>query len=123
MVQPVIGNMNEDGWEVYEGINFKRNYLKNHSKELNEIISNKKSHWKGISSTNRKMMVLSDLESLNHVFKNFRSLYNAFDQMLSTRLRKIPYLEEVRLDSMALLANIGYVQEQEPHRDYSSLKK
>ena len=39
------------------------------------------------------------------------------------RLRKIPYLEEVQLDNMALLANIGIVKEQEPHRDFSSIKK
>ena len=121
-VQPVIGNMNRDGWEIYEGINFNGDFLKDHSNDLNTVID-KKAFWNGISSTNRKMMILSDVDRVNDVFKKYRSLYNAFDQILNTRLRKIPYLDEVRLDNMALLANIGYVSEQEPHRDYSSVKK
>ena len=122
-LEPVVGNMNNDGWEVYEGINFKSDNMKSHSAELNHLIDNKQKHWKGISSTNRKMIILSNVERLNDAFKQNRTLYNAFDELLNMRLRKIPYLEEVQLDNMALFANIGIVKEQEPHRDFSSIKK
>ena len=122
-VKPLIGNMNLDGWEVYEGINFNRDFLRNYSKDLNHVILSKTKEWKGISSTNRKMFVLSDVSTLTNVFKKNRSLYNAFDDILRLRLRKIPYLEEVQMEKMIILANLGPVAEQEPHRDYSTIRK
>ena len=45
-----------------------------------------------------------------------------FEEILEKKLRKIPYLSEVQLDSMAMLSNFGHVLEQEPHRDFSSVK-
>ena len=122
-VQPVIGNMNLDGWEVYQGINFNREFLKNHSSDLYQLIESKNKDWKGISSTNRKIFIISDVSTVNNIFKSNRSLYNAFNDILKLRLRKIPYLEEVKMDKMAILANTGKVDEQEPHRDYSTIRK
>jgi hypothetical protein len=122
-VIPVIGNINLDGWEVYEGINFSSHNLKQHSEDLDKLIG-MESIWKGISSTKRKIYVLFSIDSIeNKVLFDLRKLYNAFDDLLLKRLRKIPYLDEVELENKAIIANLGYVHEQEPHRDFSSVKK
>ena len=118
-LQPVIGNMNLDGWEVYKGINFKGNNLKNHASDLQNLIVKLPKRWSGISSTNRKMIVLSSLDVISsNIPTDYQSLYRAFNILLNDYLRKIPYLEEVEMDNQAILANMGYVNEQQPHRDY-----
>ena len=58
----------------------------------------------------------------NGVMSKLRKLYNVFNEILEKKLRKIPYLSEVQLDSMAILSNFGSVLEQEPHRDFSFVK-
>ena len=123
-IQPIVGNMNLDGWEVYEGINFKISDLKNHSYELKNFITQTSKKWSGISSTNRKMIILSSLEVMTSTIREkYPSIYRAFKHLLNERLRKIPYLEEVEMDNQVILANIGDVQEQQPHRDFSSIRK
>ena len=112
--------MKLDGWVVFEGINFNSHNLKQHSKDLDVLIG-MKSIWKGISSTKRKIYILSSINSLgNKVLFELRKLYKAFDNLLSKRLRKISYLDEVELENKAIIANMMgyYVQEQEPHRDF-----
>ena len=120
-MQPVIGNMNLDGWEVYEGINFNSNELKGHSNEMMNLITDSPKNWFGISSTNRKMIVISSLEVMvSNIRVKYPLLYRAFKNLLENFLRRIPYLEEVEMDNQAILANMGQLEEQEPHRDYSS---
>ena len=121
-ISPVVGNMNEDGWEVYEGVDFLNKYPLFH-KQLDKLNSSKSKHWKGISSTKRKLYVLSDIENVtNGVMNKYRDLYQPFTDLLKL-LRKVPYLDEVNMDNKAILSNFGYVPEQDPHRDYHSIKK
>ena len=120
ILSPVIGNMDEDGWEVYESVDFQKEYP-NFENQFEKLVSTKGNRWKGISSTKRKLYVLSDVENVpNGILKNYRDLYQPFNNMLKL-LRKIPYLDEVNLDNKAIIANLGPVPEQEPHRDYHSI--
>ena len=123
-LHPVIGNMNIDGWEVYNGVNFTADNLIGFHEQLGKLLSLKK-NWNGISSTNRKMYMLHpSVECVrNGVITKLRKIYNAFNEVQEKKLRKIPYLAEVELDSMSMLANFGYVVEQEPHRDFSFVRK
>ena len=122
-IHPVIGNMNIDGWEVYNGVDFNSDKNKGFYNDLNELLA-KKQNWNGISSTKRKMyMLYPSVECVrNGVMSKLRKLYNVFNEILEKKLRKIPYLSEVQLDSMAILSNFGSVLEQEPHRDFSFVK-
>ena len=123
-VEPILGNMNDDGWEIYEGINFHDREMKQYKKHLNTLLVKKKNNWNGISSTDRKIYVLSTLECHNDgVMANLRCLYRAFEYLLMKKLRKIPYLEEVDAYYRAILANFGHVEDQNPHRDFWSIKK
>ena len=120
---PVIGNMAIDGWEVYNGIDFIAMNNEKFSSDLNELLVTSNKKFNGISSTNRKIIVLSSLDSM--IDKNIRHLKKlqlAFHELLSKNLRKIHYLQEVQLDSLSIIANFGEVQEQEPHRDFKSIK-
>ena len=122
-IHPVIGNMNIDGWEVYNGVDFNSDKNKGFYNDLDELLA-KKQNWNGISSTKRKMyMLYPSVECVrNGVMSKLRKLYNVFNEILEKKLRKIPYLSEVQLDSMAILSNFGSVLEQEPHRDFSFVK-
>ena len=122
-IHSVLGNMNIDGWEVYNGIDFNSDKHRGFYDDLSELLA-KKQNWNGISSTKRKMYKLyPSVECvMNGVMAKLRKLYKAFDEILEKKLRKIPYLAEVQLDSMAILANFGSVLEQEPHRDFSFVK-
>ena len=122
-IHPVLGNMNIDGWEVYNGIDLNSDKHRGFYDDLSELLA-KKQNWNGISSTKRKMyMLYPSVECvMNGVMAKLRKLYNAFDEILEKKLRKIPYLAEVQLDSMAIIANFGSILEQEPHRDFSFVK-
>ena len=120
-IRPVIGNMNLDGWEIYEGINITSTKFQNFNEELEVLFS--KSNWSGISSTKRKIYTLSSVDNISNKVIELRKLYNAFEEMHVKRLQKIPYLSEVELVNKVILANFGALQEQEPHRDFFSQKK
>lgn len=123
-IEPVLGNMNQDGWEVYKGIDFHHSKLKHYSTNLNYLLNEKKKDWNGISSSQRKIHVLHTLECYESgLMEKLRSLYIAFDQLLEKKLRKIPYLIEVEMYYKAMLANFAQVEDQVPHRDFWSVKK
>ena len=120
---PVAGNMITDGWEVYVGIDFTSDFVKEFSNQLDSLVCKHGQRFKGISGTKRKILELSCLDSLqNKSISKMNHLYRAFETILNDKLKKISYLEEVEMDNKAILMNIGAVNEQIPHRDYSSLK-
>ena len=121
---PIVGNMIDDGWEVYHGIDYNSIDLNGFKDELDILLKDHHSKFNGIASTNRKIIILSSLECLmNQKICNLRVLYQAFSILHSKVLKKVSYLEEVILDYKAVLSNIGQVEEQQPHRDYLSIKK
>ena len=106
--------MDEDGWKIYKSVDFQKEYP-DFENQMNKSISMKGSRWKGISSTKRKLYVLSNVENVsNGIMKNYCDLNQPFSNMLKL-LRKIPYLDEVNLDNTAIIANLGPVPELEPH--------
>ena len=49
---------------------------------------------------------------------------NVYDDILSTVLKEVDYLgPNIQMDARAVLANFDRLNEQRPHRDFSSVKK
>ena len=121
---PVAGNMIEHGWEIYQGVDFKKICFKNFNTDLSKLLTQHKAKFNKISQTNRSSFDISTLDArLNKSIKSLLTLNRVFNDMLHRFLRKIPYLEEVTLYKQIVLCNMGDVNEQIPHRDYSSIKK
>ena len=122
-VVPILGSMEKYGWEIYEGINFRRNQIPKFKSEMNEIINSFPHYWEGISSTNRKIIKLSELHCVEDVkLQKLKTIHKMFDNILWKKLRKISYMEDVELDYKALISNFDTVMEQTPHRDFGSVK-
>ena len=120
---PVAGNMINDGWEVYHGIDFTTDYVSDFTNQMNTLVSKHKHKFNGISGSKRRMLELSSLDSLqNKSISKLNHLYRGYETILRKRLMKISYLEEVEMDNKAVLFNAAAVCEQVPHRDYSSVK-
>ena len=48
----------------------------------------------------------------------------SFDDIKTVVLKKIPYLgDNVKMHGRSLLANMGQVDEQQPHRDFKEIRK
>lgn len=123
-IEPILGHMNQHGWEIYEGIDFHDSKLKHYHKDLDTLLTERKKDWNGISSTPRKIHVLHTLECYESgLMQKLRSLYVAYEHLVIKKLRKIPYLEEVEAYYKAILANFDPVEDQVPHRDFWSVKK
>ena len=115
----VIGDINDDGWEVYEGYPLTRNF----KFRLNEVL-NKRDEFHGIGQTNRNILHLHGLASVKKTkVTKYKPMYEAFDNVLKHKLIHIPYLSNVVLDSKSIIANMGLTYTQIAHRDYSSIKK
>ena len=121
---PFAGNMIDHGWEVYRGINFSSYQFKSFNKQMSLLIKDQGSKFGKINQTERRSFDIDTLEArLNKSIASSMTLYRAYRILLNSFLRKIPYLDEVTQDKFLVLCNMGYVCEQIPHRDYSSVKK
>ena len=121
---PVAGNMTEFGWEVYRGVEFDNRKIKKFKNDCNKLIKLHGSKFNKINQTERSSYDMATLESqMNKSISSLRSIYQTFNDMQHSFLRKIPYLDEVELHRKLVLCNMAYVEEQIPHRDYSSIKK
>ena len=121
---PVAGNMIEHGWEVYKGIDYNKRVFKSFNQDISKLITDHASKFSKISQTNRSSFDISTLDArLNKSIMSLKALYRVFNDMLQTFLRKIPYLDEALQNKQIVLCNMGDVDEQIPHRDYSSVKK
>ena len=118
-VTHVIGDMDRDGWEIYEGIDISSKF----QDEMQDLIENYGKRFVGIGvNVNRKSLKMHDLDSLKHPkIGKMKSIYDAFND-IHRKLRQIPYFKNVKMDSKTILANFGHCDNQEPHRDYSSLR-
>ena len=122
IIEPILGNMNQDGWEIYNGIDFSR--LPTYTSDLNMLLSKRYKHFKGISGSQRKTHVLTTLECYESgIMEKATSIYTAYENLLVKKLQKIPYLVEVEMYYKSLLANFDHVGEQNQHRDFWSVKK
>ena len=123
-VTPIIGSMDRDGWEVYRGVNFKLSHVKRVENELNILTTKHEHHFKGVNNTNRKMLNIDSLECiLNKQIRSYKHIHSTFNELQKELLWKVPYLDEVVTNGKSVLCNMGKVDEQMPHRDYSSTKK
>ena len=118
-VTHVIGDMDRDGWAIYEGIDMSTKF----QDEMQDLIEKYAKRFVGIGvNVNRRSLKMHDLDSLNHSkIGKKKAIYDAFNDIL-LKLREIPYFKYVKMDSKTILANFGECQKQEPHRDYSSLR-
>lgn len=115
----ITGDMDSLGWEVYYGENFHDVKYFPMFTELRNLLSND-SRWKGIASTSRKILKVSETE--NQKYTNEISF--AFDEIHNKYLNKLPrFQNRVVMESKAILANFRCVSEQNPHRDYGQVKK
>ena len=122
-VVPILGSMEKYGWELHEGINIRADQIPKFKSEMNEIINSFPHYWEGISSTNRKIIKLSELHCVQDVkLQKLKTIHKMFDNILWKKLRKISYMEDVELDYKALISNFDTVMEQKPHRDFGSVK-
>ena len=116
--------MIEHGWEVYKGIDYNKRVFKSFNQDISKLITDHASKFSKISQTNRSSFDISTLDArLNKSIMSLKALYRVFNDMLQTFLRKIPYLDEALQNKQIVLCNMGDVDEQIPHRDYSFVKK
>jgi hypothetical protein len=123
----LLGDLDALGWEVWTGIDTsleKYVYLNSHLRTF--ILGNGKSLWNGIGSTPRKALKIDKLlgEKNNAIKSSLAFMVTVFDDIREHVLVKIPRLgSNIKLDGRALLANFDELDEQIPHRDFSSIKR
>lgn len=123
----VCGDIEEYGWAVYEGINVNDfDYIKLRSDMMKLIHDNSwKPKWTGLQHSctkinNRKMLNIGNLEngpsssSNQEDLSTIRNIFNNIDR----KFRSIEYFKTARLTSSVVLANFGFVEQQQQHRDY-----
>ena len=122
---PILGNINDDGWEIYKGMQFSSPQLRKFQDDLPILTSKHYTKFSGITNQkNRRSYNISSLDAtLNNSISSLRSLHKSFQVLQYDFLRKIPYLDEVDIHKQIILCNMGKVYEQIPHRDFSAIKK
>ena len=123
----ILGDMDELGWEIWTGVDMslpKYTQLQSHLREM--IQGHGKNLWNGINSTQRKAFKIDKLlgEENHSVVHTLDFMCNVYDDILSTVLKQVDYLgPNIQMDARAVLANFDRLNEQRPHRDFSSVKK
>ena len=123
----LLGDLDELGWEVWTGIDTnldKYAYLNSHLRTF--VLGCGKALWNGIGSTPRKAMKIDKL--LGEPNANIRSsllfMTTVFHDIREHVLVHIPQLgPNIQFDGRAILANFDELEEQIPHRDFSSKKR
>ena len=123
----VCGDIEEYGWAVYEGINFNHfDYIKLRSDMMKLIHDNSwKQKWIGLQNSctktnNRKMLDIGSLENVSSkssTKEDLSTIQNIFTN-IESRLQSIVYFKTACLTSRVVLANFGFVPQQQQHRDY-----
>ena len=123
----LVGDLDVFGWEVWTGLDTSlSDYqdLQRHLKIL--VLGNGKKFWNGIGSTPRKALKIDYLlgQPNTRIVHSLRYMANLFDDIKNNILKKIPMLgDNINTDARAILSNFSEVTEQEPHRDFSSVKR
>ena len=123
----VVGDLNELGWAVYTGIDLNLVKYTNLHRQLRvAVIGKGKDSWYGINSTMRKVLKIDRLlgEDNRMLSNDMPLLTEVFDDILHKILKQNNVIgQDVQMDGRAVLANFDYLEEQRPHRDFSSEKR
>ena len=126
-LRSIAGDMNELGWEVFQGHNISTVDYIGMRQELHDALTNshKKNYkWDGIHD-NRKILKLGQVPSTTPSHLPMTATIKAFNDIHRERIVKVPFLgPHVIMESMGILCNLGnvFIPEQAPHRDYSQIK-
>lgn len=130
-VQPkthkLLGDLDELGWEVWTGLDtslIKYTDLQSHLKSF--VNGAGKSSWKGIGSTKRRVLKIDRLlgEETSNLHESLMYMTKVFDDINEHVLQHIPQLgTNIQMGPRAILSNFGVLDEQTPHRDFSSKKR
>lgn len=123
----VVGDIENLGWAVYTGIDFSlTNYQTLKSQFREAVLGKGKDSWVGINSTMRKVLKIDKLlgEGNRLIQNDLPLLTQVFDDILNKVLKKENVLgNEIQMDGRAVLANFAHLDEQQPHRDFSSVQR
>jgi hypothetical protein len=123
----VLGDLDHLGWEVWTGIDVhlsKYQYLNSHLRTF--VLGLGKPLWNGIGGTKRKALKIDKLlgEKSSSIQSSLEYMTTVFNDIKSNVLVNVPQLgENIQTDGRAVLANFDVLEEQVPHRDFSSKKR
>jgi hypothetical protein len=120
--RPIVGNLERDGWVVYEGIDLSNMELYGSLRnELNNTMNTPfRGMWKpidshpGASRDSIKLKVLATVSYDDYL----KHIYILFNDILENCVKKIPGFEDAYYESHQLLRNVNDVYEQPAHGDY-----
>lgn len=128
--EPVLicGDIDEFGWAVYRGIDLTLPRLQSGiDGDLRTIIEKKPKHmWHGIMNTERRSFKIDDyiVDQQSKALQDIGNISNLFYEIKSSILLKLPFLgPNVTFLKRSVIANFGKLGEQDPHRDFSSVRK
>ena len=131
-LQPIIGNLKEDGWAIYPGINtFDINVVGNLFQDCREIINKppRNMRWEQIQSPKPKLagrykfkIARSYFHEDDFIIKTcLNSIVSFYKKLLHEYIKKIEGFDQSLISEAHLFRNVGKVTEQLPHRDYTFL--
>ena len=122
----LTGDLDKLGWAVYTGVDIsKSTYRVDLSSQIRRIVGKPKTNWYGINNTKRCAFKIDNLllNEASSIETEYNCVYKLFNDIKNKVLIKIPQLGKgINLQKSALLANFGVLDEQRPHRDYSSVR-
>jgi len=127
-VEPLLltGDLDKLGWAVYTGVDItKSSYRIDLSSQIRRIVGKPKTNWYGINNTKRCAFKIDNLllNEANSIETEYNCVCKLFKDINQRILSNIPQLGKgINLQKSALLANFGLLDEQRPHRDYSSVR-
>jgi hypothetical protein len=120
----VVGNLQRDGWAVYEGINVsdqeKYTFLKHQlraSMKKSFVGSWNSIHGEKKSGTSRDVLKLHEIVKPN-INEKINVINSLFGDIHNNVIKKVSSFENVSMDSCAILKNTNNVKEQSPHTNY-----
>jgi hypothetical protein len=124
----ILGNMKQLGWEVYTGVQFSLSKYQNLQAQLRDCVRGRGSNdWHGIGGTNRSAFKIDDIladANKRKIMDDLPLIESIYNDIRNVVLKQVPYLKDnVKMEGRSLLANMGQVDEQVPHRDFKEIKK
>jgi hypothetical protein len=123
----LLGDMDELGWEVWTGLDTSLPKYTDLQTHLSTFVHGRgKTLWSGISSTKRKALKIDQLlgEQTSNIHDSLVYMTTIFDDIKEHVLEHIPHLgTNTTVGPRVILANFGELNEQMPHRDFSSKKR
>ena len=124
---PIVGNLEEDGWAVFEGVDICNDVdkFKNLREDVSDMIHLCPKQWNNLQNgtgTNcgrmQRKMTEHHLIGSNGKKDGLKSTVEYYKVILQERLKKIYGFDNCDYTGMSLLYNKNQIKEQRPHKDY-----